>query len=495
MKLKLIIIVLIFIILAPIAPSAEGKNIYSMRRCVILPIVDGIGGSLGFKVFQSIEPYLKNSNWCYYRSNSGILNILANYRQNLEAHLQDENVLKVVAEKTKAGSLIFVKLVHPVNGIEVNLKVFGSNGKDLYYNQKVRLKSDNPGIISDTIINWLEHYEKTIPYDGKVLGVLGKQFTVDVGKISDIRVGNSVIISRPLGKKTHPLLKRIVEWDQETIARGKIFNVSEFQASGVVKSYHTRKKIQKNDWVKIDLKAKDNQDLEKKFEKHASGYEFGKLGIVSVYGEIGKGSQSNLTGGTNRKINGYMFGLYLDTKLWVTRNYFGEFEIGRKFGSFKKETGTVSQSSNTVSLGTIKVKMGYKYLPLGFFYGPQIDGYIGYAQYGYSMDTLVSEGFGDATFKGVLLGMSASAPIYRDFRVIFRMELFPKGGYSEDVVVYGEDESVKSYQLEFGAQYFYSPVMTLNGSMQVTSNKAKFANSREVRFSDTSLRFGVGYTY
>jgi len=99
-------------------------------------------------------------------------------------------------------------------------------------------------------------YEKTIPYDGRVLGVLGDQFTIDIGKASFVRVGQKVTVRRPIRKRKHPLLKEIVGWDTKLIGTGRIFNVSEFQARAVIKNYESKTRLKSQDWVTIS-KATD----------------------------------------------------------------------------------------------------------------------------------------------------------------------------------------------------------------------------------------------
>ena len=85
MKFNLIITILLFIV------SVTTVNA-SMRRCMVLPVKDNVGGALGFKVFEEVEQYLRDSEWCYYTSNSEILNILANYKRNLDQVLENPKV-------------------------------------------------------------------------------------------------------------------------------------------------------------------------------------------------------------------------------------------------------------------------------------------------------------------------------------------------------------------------------------------------------------------
>ena len=147
MKSKLILIVIFFCTIF----TAEA----SMRRCMILPVKDNVGGAIGFKVFEDVERYLRDSDWCYYTSNSEILNILANYKKNLDQVLENPRVLKIISEKTNTGSLIKVKVENEVKGVNVEIEVIGKNGEDIYFKESTRLNTEEHKVISQTIKNWL----------------------------------------------------------------------------------------------------------------------------------------------------------------------------------------------------------------------------------------------------------------------------------------------------------------------------------------------------
>lgn len=189
--IKLLSILFLFSLLV----GNEVEAARSMRRCMLLPIRDSVGGALGFKVFEELERYLKDSEWCYYEPNSGILDILSNYKRNLDAYLENKDVLKVVSEKSNAGSLIKVEVINQVSGADIRVKVIGQNGEDVYFKEETRLNTDDSTVISQTVKNWLDVYEKNIPYDGLVIGVLGDQFTVDVGKDYGLVGNNEVRLS------------------------------------------------------------------------------------------------------------------------------------------------------------------------------------------------------------------------------------------------------------------------------------------------------------
>jgi len=495
--MKIIKLSILFIILS----SSLINNVIaesSMRRCMLLPIRDSLDGAIGYKVYEQLEYYLKESNWCYYKSNSEIINILGNYKRDLDKHLRNKDVLKVLSEKTKAGSLIRVKIVNQVKGVEVGLDVIGANGEDIYFREKTQLNSDDYTVISQTVKNWLSVYEKSIPYNARVLGILGNQITFDLGKRAGLLPGFEIQVSRPVKKKRHPLLKEIVDWETEKIANAKVFHVSEGQSQGKVYQYEGRKRLKLNDWVIVKPRAaktvSESDDL--RYEKD-NDFEFGKLGQIGFFADLGKGSASFTQESADlKKIGGTTFGIEFDAELWATRHYWAGLEITRKFGSYKKKEGTISASSNSVTNGSTKVKFGYRYLPLGFFYGPRVDGYVGYANYSYGLDNQQSDGFGEVTFKGLLIGTKGSIPVMKQVRMYLEFDFMLKSGYEEEITIYGEDDSSSNYHIEVGATYKYSPNMSLKGGLNFVSNKAKFLTpQRTLSHKETSLKFGAVFTY
>lgn len=493
--LNYLLIKLFLILTITTTASAEP----SMRRCMILPIKDSVGGAIGFKVFNRVERYLKASKWCYYRSNSEIINILSNYKNSLDKALGNPQVLKIVADKTKAGSLIKVDLESMAKGMRVNVDVIGPNGKDSYFSQSTEINTDEIGVIAQTINNWLDVYEKNIPYDARVVGVLGQQFTIDIGEQAGIYNDYTVNVVRPVKKQKHPLLKEIVEWKTMPVAEAKIFHVGKSQSQVKVVKYKRETLIQPEDWIIIS-KTNSNQTIEKlKYtpmrDDKSDQFSFGKLGQVGLFLNVGSGSHSN-SGGTLKKLGGFTGGIGLSGEIWATRNYWLSMNIDKHFGSYSQKEGTFQNDSNSLSYSAFKLKAGYKYLPLGFFYGPQVDGYVGYASYSYGFDTQSSDEITAVKFKGLMLGARGSMPLIKDVRIYMLLDFIFKPGYSEEITIMGEADSTSNFNLELGGNYKYSPNMYFDGSIGYISSRAKFASpDREVSLKNTNFKLGAKFNF
>lgn len=489
MKRVIIVIGLVFLLVD--ANSSE-----SMRNCTLLPIIEESENDnrLGFKVFEELENYIKESSWCTYRSNSELINILSQYGKNLGHHLNNRDVLKIISDKTHAGSLIRISLGVMAGTTKIKLEIIGENGEDKYFKEEITLKNTDPFVVARTIQNWLEIYEKNIPYSGRVRGILGDQFTIDIGKKSRVYEGSVLIIERPVGKRQHPLLKEIIDYETEKIAEALIFDVNENQAQAKVTGYSSDKKLKIEDWVKVKSLESRKVVEEVKFG-NKEDQDFGKLGSLGLFVNLGNG-EINQSGATSRSKSGLLLGADLDAELWATRAFWLGLDLGKRFGQYKTDQGNYQVSKSSTTNTSLRIKLGHKYLPIGFFYGPQIDTYFGYANYTYGISTQSSDELTEFAFSGLMLGARGSLPIYEQIRLYIGIDFLLTSSFKEKTTIHGSDESSSNYRLELGGQYNYTPNVYLSGGVQLLNNKANFNGStKEKQFKDVSAKIGSVFIF
>src|SRR5690606_38962336 len=145
---------------------------------------------------------------------------------------------------------------------------------------------------------------------------------------------------------------------------------------------------------------------------------------------------------------------------WITRQYFAALEVERSNGTFKKSDGNPDKSSLNVNNSIYKLTGGYKYLPIGFFYGPQIDIYTGYVNHSFDLDYSPEDGFGKNSISGIVLGAAANIPINREYRVFAQAEFIPFPSFNDEDDIYGSAKSATAMELEIGMKYHYTPRMS-----------------------------------
>ena len=441
-----------------------------MRRCLLLPIHYENDEKLSFKVFEELENYLRMSPWCYYRSNSAILEILSPYKTNLDQYLAKKDVLKIIAQKTGSGSLIKVKLNPKETGVGLSMDVVGANGSDIYLSKSSHFGRANSYVIAQMVKNWLEEYQQSIPYHGLVVDVFGNTFTTDIGSDSELYAGSEVTILRPGKKKRHPLLKEVVEYESIPVGEGKISRVTSNQGEGSVITYEAPHTLKLGDWIRIKEHQK-REFLKIDQYKRKNNYKFGKIGEWGISFPISASNQQ----GSKQKINTAGLGLELTGELWITRKYWTSFSYSRKLGVFEYQG--LNKNSR------LRFKAGYRYLPLEFFHGPQVNVFLGYGQYQYNLKFDNS-----GSFQGLLFGLSGHLPLKKMFALNAEFGFIPSASQSDPDSE--KDSSGSSYHLETGFSYWYNPRSKFFTSYEFINN-----SSDRVKVRESRLRTGLAFIF
>jgi hypothetical protein len=285
-----------------------------------------------------------------------------------------------------------------------------------------------------------------------------------------------------------------VEWNSIPIAKGKVFNISKKQALGVIKVYTSNKKVRAGDWIRLEKYS--SQILDDKRYPEVSTNKFGKLGTVSIAMNIGNGSVGTSPAGGSMKVSGLTYGLSVDAEAWITRNYFVSGEFGRSVGNLTKSSGSPNLETASITSGVIKIGGGYKYLPMGFFYGPQVNLIGGWSKYSYNVESSAADGFGASSISGFYVGVGGSMPIQKNLRIIGRGEIIPFSSFTDEDNIYGKIKTSGSMYFKVGAQYQYNPVMTLDGGFEVINNSAKFnSDISQVNYRDSIFKVGTTFVF
>ena len=470
-----------------------------LRRCLLLPVTDNLQGAMSYKIFEDIERYLQEGDWCYYRPNAEILDVLGQYRQNLPAHLENPAVLKIISERTAAGSLIRINAQVIGGQLKLNLAVLGSNGEDLYFQEESTLPSDDLAVAIRTLKNWLEAYKKRIPYDSMVVAVLGDQFTLNAGQEYGMRSGMRAEIFRSIGLDKHPLLQEVVGWQKKKVGEAKILAVSDESAQGQMTLYQDNQRLKVGDWAimipeeKVEV-ISGNEPLPAK-DRHQD--HFGKLGQILLSMVLGASDGKFNTAINHINFSGFTLGVILESELWATRHWWAGLDYGVMSAKYRHKKGVTPTESLHSTLSRFKAKAGYRYLLLDYYYGPRIDLFMGYTNYWFRLPQ-AQDGLGmnEVGFRGIAAGVKGDMPFLAKTRLYLRLEaLIFATKFVEQNRFYGKADRVSSYELEFGGSYEFMPGWRGEAAVNYTSNAAKFTSVSKVTFGDTLFKLGTSFVF
>lgn len=458
-----------------------------------MPVQDPVGGAVGFEVFKNVEQNLRNSQWCEYVSNSDILDILSRHRENLSEYLEIPEVLDAISSRTGVGSMIKIDIVRDTQGNKLKLSIFSSNGRDIVFASEMPTQSLEVDVLTRIINNWLNEYAKKIPYDGRVQGVLGDQFTFDVGLNRNVYQGQRLRVSKLRDYKKHPLLHEIVEWDFIEIAEAEVIQVAEKQSQARVLKYRGDDKVHPRNWIHLQ-RPSEERISEQRFEDQRSA-QLGTLGEFTANLAAGRGEKSLVDDANSLKIRGPRFGGVFTGELWIMRNFWLGADLGLSFGSYAPKEGEAEFKTNSIGGTFYKIKAGYRYLPLGFFFGPQVDAFIGLARYDHGISNKPEEFITSYAYSGFLAGIRGNMPIYEGLRLGLEVDMLISPSVAIDTNHFGNGKSSSTYNLKIFSSYHYSLNRFLQVHVNHVSSKTSFIGPERVAIKHTEIWLGMGFQF
>jgi hypothetical protein len=453
---------------------------YNFRHCLLLPIIETGGQAMSYGLFLEVEKFLKNSAWCRYKTNSDILSILNRYQENLEEHLNNPGVLSLIANKTGAGSIIKITLRNSGEGTKILMRVIGENGSDVLFKEEKLITSDKEKAISLTALEWLNEYKKTIPYDGRVIRANGDEIVINVGERYGMAKGQYLKIYRPIGKKKHPLLEEVINWEKREYGKAEIIRITPEESVAEMKEYLSSEAPMVDDWaIKEGAPKESPKAIKAKKEQRA------RYGYVSLAFDIGMGSQTTDMYNFQNKFDGVMFGGRLKGEVWFTENWWLGLDLAGRVGELESNNDYLPTDNET--RGYFKIKGGYRFLPNGFFSGPQIDLFAGWGAYFYQPEFVEFYGPIDANFWGVILGIKGDIPIGKFFRTSL---------YLDFLISTAKDKRGFGYFVEYMVNYLFKSYLSFDASISAWGNNWRdVAPDTDVRYKDWSVLLGATYYF
>lgn len=476
----------------PVALAQRNLSVQSQnqRHCALLPITDNKEGVFAYPLYEQLDKYLKNQQWCEYHASSSVLNLLRKYEMGLNEALREPAVLKEIARILHAGSLVRIALKKDIQRIHVMTEIVSGDAEVLFSEKEV-IPEERIQHLAGKIMTYLDLYGAGIPYDGLVVGTSSGGLLIDKGRVHSIPPGSEVLISRVLGKKRHPKLKTIVDWKTQQIGKARVSKQSQDLILAAPENIEQGYRIQAGDWAKIVKRA--HQPSEVALEKPP--VKPPEMGLIRLAAAL---SNAFLDYGltSDRQYEGIQFGFQLEGELWLNRFLFGNIVLGQDFGGLSLQQGQASKTELNASFSELAFTFGYRYLPQFLFFGPQVDLYAGYGRFGQSIERSEDDGAGDGSFGGLLVGLKTDIPVLSSFRFLARVEFSPLlNGYDDQDDRVGDAESTNILRLQAGGLYLLDPRMAILARIQYSSFGADFGSENLASIRQSQFKFLAGVQF
>lgn len=477
---RLIKLITIVIILAlNFNLKAQVNN--DLHRCYLLPISDELQGTIGDELFRQTESLLQNNQWCEYLSDPKLHQLLKKYQINLNEALSTNEVLKLIAAKSKAGSIIRINTSFQKQALRLTIDILDSAGRDFLYRQSYDLEDDSLEKVMENISVSMQEYAHDLPYQGVVKEGIENDLIIKVIGETTMRVGDRVRVERAIMPKKHPLLKKVVEWQTEAIGEGLVH--STYPSFIRVRLEGDFKKAKIGDWARLIESAPIAKPkvIEPYKRTVAKLYELtGKLDFLSPYA-------SNNLDGESEKIQSKIFmGIEGIGHLRLTPEFWTELTLNSHFGL----AGSASSCQSTSAL----LKLGYRYHPLKQKQSEFVAPYIGYESTSYDYNSDDTLQFGPTDFTSYLFGLVGHYPLFERYSIISEMNFSLSSKAKTEVSDLSKSSRAKSGFFSLGLRYQWDEQYELTGGLSYKKNQANF-DQDELSFSTVKLFSGIIYKY
>lgn len=438
-------------------------------------------------------------------------------KENFRVDEFDEN-LNLTLEalnKSRADGVLTCFLIKGPQGMTIQLNLYGKGtGKLLLREEFQDPKLFEISKINEAITKMYTNLKSRFPYSGYITSRSGNIVTVNIGKNSGVKDGDTITIAQILKINRHPKLNFMTGVEKEILGRVLLTQVesetsfgeiSLEKEAGVITKGH---KILPLDFVKYPPKGIAPLSEIIPGEKNpiewlpAPTPQFGKIALMA--GTTRFSDSAVLVNDTSLKAESDL-GLTFDlsTELWITPEYFVELELQQSLFKADNPLPGSNPRSLNYTLNTMDLSFGYKYLIDGHFWGPQLFASLGYYTHSIRVSDSTPTALTSFDLNGFDLTVGGMFPVTlkNDFALGAQAKFLFFDNFMEKPVSSGGPSSTYS-RFDVLASYQYTTNINLLGTISLTNvqvtytgNGAKNPASRSLDEKISTYLVGVEYLF
>jgi hypothetical protein len=482
--------------------TAELDRKYSLETIGTLRSWDNVDGLFAEYVASAYKEYFSHQSRFRLQDLSKANELLSQSKLSYAKSIEDPEILGQLARALRTQSLIRTRIFKEGPRYRFTIDWLHSPQMDVLSTETFTLQEAGAangslgegsgtnnfsglGDIKGALQAALTRMFAKVPFIGQVTGRDNAEVTVNLGAISGLKKGDTLLIATLDDVKKHPLLKQIVEWRMTPTGKVEIDSVDDALGFGHV--------VQEEEGHEVGRYQKITKVVPKPAPTPDSANSEGvpQPNPLEEPPKLGFAMASLWTGGFSREFSsqggavgksggGFLFGARGEGEVWFNREFFADLQLG--YGGFGYSQHDIATGVDTAAGGvsgsafTFKLDLGYTYLVTGDFFGPRAWVKAGYNVTSYTLPISADEATNPYSVKSVFLGLGGDLPVRDNYGARLELEfgLFNSG--SETGGTSGSINSTHNATIFFGGYYHYKPRMLFQAGLEIQGTGSEFSS-------------------
>lgn len=435
--LRLIVVASSVILFAPLCWSqTNAQNVYvstidqdlAIKSIVLVPTTDNVGSIYSRPIEDQLRQILnEDKQWS-----------LVSFPEDLKIKtegLEDrpEDVQKVLLT-TKSEAVLSSRIVRGPKGTSMTLTLFvGRDGLPLLQESLVDYKGFEIAELKTEIGKLFENLKYRMPFRATILSRRGQQVTLNLGGDYGLKPDARVSVVQIIKVNRHPKLHFMVSTEKEVLGRVKLFKVEPHLSFGYVEMEKepgvigVGSKVMPDEFVKYSVpvttpSGRVMQDITTRPDKEVAFGEEPAEWTPTMPPQFGKfellAGLSSYTQNANLNDGGAISGnaslapnILVRGELWLSPEWFMGVNLRQSVFSINNSLASSSPGTLNMAMSQYGVNVGYNFLLTNDFFGPKLQGGLGYINTNFAVDDSQPTAFTTMRYGGLMLRLAGQFPV------------------------------------------------------------------------------------
>jgi hypothetical protein len=498
--------------------SAELDRKYALETVGALRSWDNVDGLFADYVAAAYRDYFSRQTRFRMQDLSKADELLIHSKLPYSKAIEDPEILGQLSRSLKAQSLLRTRIFKEGPRYRFTIDWLHSPGMDVLATETFNLEdagvagggavSDGSGArefaglgdIKGKLQAALDRMFAKVPFVGQVTGRDNGDVTVNLGAVTGLKRGDTLLVGTIEEVRKHPLLKEIVEWRIVPTGKVEVDSVDEALAFGHVTEQEDGREISRYQKItRVIPKPEEHKD--------ATGPATPPKDPMEEPPRLGFAVASLWTGGYSREYSsqaqtfsggGFLYGARAAGEIWLNRDFFVDLAMG--YGAFGySQTDSTGTATPAGSVGgnvfTLTADLGYTYLITGDFFGPRAWLKAGYHSGSYTLPVNANEATSPYSVKSIFLGLGGDLPIRDNYGANVELDFGAFNFASETGGIDGNVSSSHDAVIYIGGYYRYKPRILFRLGFEIQGNGSNFDLPSSISQKTLAILPAVQYSF